>query len=86
MRCIVNHSILGFQSEGDCSYEEEVHVYLKKSVLIVPPGQVPMTGLLVTALHHVTELKGVPIPAINAIHAVAFLLEEIEECALHQTI
>ena len=38
------------------------------------------------ALHHVTELKGVPMPAINAICMVAFLLEEIEECALHQTI
>ena len=64
----------------------EAHVYLEKSLLIVPPGQVPMTGLLVTALHHVTELKGVLMPAINAIHAIAFLLKEIEECTLHQMI
>ena len=60
----------------------EVHVYLKKSLLIVPPGQVPMTGLLVMALHHVTELKGVPMPVINAICTVAFLLKEIEECGV----
>lgn len=64
----------------------EARVYLEKSLLIVPPGQVPTTGLLVTALHHVAELKGVSTPAINAICAVAFLLEEIEECALHQSI
>jgi len=34
--------------------------YLEKTLLIVYPGQISSPGLLSTALHHVTEYKGVP--------------------------
>jgi hypothetical protein len=64
----------------------EAHTYLERSLLIVPPGQPPTIGLLVTALHQVAAYKGVAVPATNAIRAIAFLLEELEEQALHQTI
>jgi len=64
----------------------EARNYLEQSLLIVPPGEVPTAGLLATALHQVAAYKGVSRPAVNAIRAVAFLLEEVEENALHQTV
>ena len=64
----------------------EARSYLEKTLLIVPPGEPTSIGLLTTALHHVTEYKGVPKTAIDAIRSIAFLLNELEENALHETV
>src|SRR6266700_8135691 len=65
---------------------KEARNYLEKTSLIVPPGQVISPGLLSTALHHITNYKGLPKQAINAIRSIAFLLEEIEENTLHEIV
>lgn len=64
----------------------EACAYLDQSLLTVPLGQDPTPGLLMMALQHILEYKSIPKQALNAIRAVAFLLEELEENALHQTI
>ena len=64
----------------------EARYYLEKTQLIVLPGQVPTLGLLTTEIHHVSSYKPMPRPAINALWAIAFLIEELEEMALNQTV
>ena len=64
----------------------EAHSYLEKTLLIVPPGQEPTLGLLSTAIHQVTEYKGVPLLAINALRSIALLLNELEENTLHEAV
>ena len=54
--------------------------------LVVPPGQKISLTTLATALHHVTNYKGLSKPAINIICAVAFLMEELEKDNLQETI
>jgi hypothetical protein len=63
----------------------EARFYLEKTQLIVPPGQEPTLGLLTTAIHHVLNYK-LPKPATNALRAIALLMNELEETALHQTV
>ena len=63
----------------------EARFYLEKTQLIVPPGQEPTIGLLATAIHHVINYK-LPKPATNALRAIAFLMNELEETAIHQTV
>src|SRR6202046_3177317 len=64
----------------------EARIYLEKTELIVPPGQPISPGTLSTAIHHVTNYKGLPKPAINALRAIAFLMDELEENAIHEVI
>ena len=64
----------------------EAHFYLEKTQLIVLPGQEPTIGLLTTAIHHVTEYKGVSHQAVNALRSIAFLLNKIKENAIHETV
>ncbi|KAF8964627.1 hypothetical protein BDZ97DRAFT_1626166, partial [Flammula alnicola] len=59
---------------------------LEKLELIVPPGLDMTHDLLSTALHHILAIKAVPKQAKNAIRAVVFLLEEMEENTLHETV
>ena len=60
--------------------------YLEKTQLIVLPGQEPTIGLLTMVIHHVTEYKGVLHQAINALQSIAFLLNEIKENTIHETV
>ena len=64
----------------------EACFYLEKTQLIVLPGQEPTIGLLTMAIHYVMEYKGVSHQAINALRSIAFLLNEIEENAIHETV
>ena len=64
---------------------EALH-YLEKTQLVVPLGQVPTLGLLMTALHHVCTYQGMPKPAINALQVVAFFMNKLEDSALHQVV
>ena len=82
---LTQKSVLDEEAQ-DIQNSTKVHNYLKQCLLIVPPGEVLTAGLLATALHQVAAYKGVSRPATNAIRAVAFLLEELEENALHQTV
>ena len=64
----------------------EARSYLEKTLLIVPQGQEPTLGLLSTAIHQVTEYRGVPMQATNALRSIAFLLNELEENTLHEAV
>jgi hypothetical protein len=53
--------------------------FLEKHLLLWPAGEPATHTSLATCLYQVLAMTGVPKLAINAIRAVAFLLEEIEE-------
>jgi hypothetical protein len=60
--------------------------FLKKHVLLCPPGEPTTNGALSICLHQIPALSGLPKQAINSIRATAFLLEQIEEEAINETI
>src|ERR1700735_4381487 len=64
----------------------EARIHLEKTELIVPPGQSISPGTLSTAIHHITNYKGLPRTAINALRSVAFLLDELEENSLREIV
>jgi len=78
MQCLSQKTVI-IESLEEIQNSQEAHHYLEKMSLIVPPGQPLSPGLLMTALHHFTEYKNIPKQVINAIHSIAFLLEELEE-------
>ena len=82
---LTQKSVLNEEAQ-DIQNSTEACNCLKQCLLIVPPGEVPTAGLLATALHQVAAYKGVLRPATNAIRAMAFLLKELEENTLHQTV
>jgi hypothetical protein len=60
--------------------------FLEKHSLLCPPGE-PTTHLsLSTCLHQISMMSGVPKQAINAVRSVAFLLEEMEDLQINETI
>ena len=60
--------------------------FLEKYTLLCPPGEPMSNGSLAYCLHQISAMSGVPKQAINAIRASAFLLEELEETAINETI
>ena len=60
--------------------------FLEKYTLLCPPGEPTSNGSLAYCLHQISAMSGVPKQAINAIWASAFLLEELEETAINETI
>ena len=62
------------------------HKYLKKCSLLCPPGEPPSHLLLSTCLHQISALPGAQKPIINTIRAVAFMLEELEDLQINQTL
>ena len=60
--------------------------FLEKYTLLCPPGEPMSNRSLAYCLHQISAMSGVPKQAINAIRASAFLLEELEETAINETI
>jgi hypothetical protein len=60
--------------------------FLEKHVLLCPPGEPTTNGVLSYCLHQISVLAGLPKQALNAIRATAFLLEEVEEEAINETV
>ena len=60
--------------------------YLEKHSLLCPPGKPPSHFLLSTCLHQISALLGAQKPIINTIRAVAFMLEELEDLQINQTL
>jgi hypothetical protein len=57
--------------------------FLEKHLLLWPPGEPATHTSLATCLYQVSALAGVHKTAINAIRAVAFLLEEMEDTQIN---
>ena len=60
--------------------------FLEKHSLLCPPGEPPSHETISTCLHQISAMAGLNKQAINAIRATAFLLEEIEENSIHETV
>ena len=60
--------------------------FLEKHSLLCPPGQSVTHSSLSICLHQISALQAMPKQAVNAIRAVAFLLEEMENTQIHDTI
>ena len=60
--------------------------FLEKHILLCPPGEPTTHDSLSTCLHQISALPGLPKQALNAVRSVAFLLEELEENTVNETI
>jgi len=64
----------------------EGRAYLEEHLLLCPQGEPVTVASLVMCLHQVSNIKGIDRQVANAIHAVTFLAEEMEEVMLNETI
>ena len=60
--------------------------YLEKHSVLCPPGELPTHMTLTTCLHQILAMAGLQKPVINAIHLVAFLLDEIEDTQISTSV
>ena len=81
-----NGNALIIEELQDIKDSIEGRKYLEKHLLLCPPGEPATHTSLATCLHQITAMVGIHKPAINAIHAVAFLIEELEDTEINMTI
>ena len=60
--------------------------FLEKYSLLCPAGEPASNGSIAYCLHQISVMAGLPKQAVNAVRASAFLLEEIEDLAINETI
>ena len=60
--------------------------FLEKHMLLCPPGEPATNAAISYCLHQISGMAGVPKQTVNAIRATAFLLEEMEEMAINETV
>ena len=54
--------------------------------MLCPPGEPPSHTALSICLHQISAMAGLHKPAINAIRSVAFLLDEMEDTQINETV
>lgn len=64
----------------------ESRKYLEKYSYLCPPGEPTSNAALAYCLHQISTLAGIPKHAVNAIRSAAFLLEDLQEIAINETI
>jgi hypothetical protein len=74
------------ECQHDTNNATEGRNFLEKHLLLCPAGEPVTHGSLATCLHQVSSMAGVTRPVVNAIRAVAFLLGEMEEIQINDTI
>jgi formate dehydrogenase maturation protein FdhE len=70
----------------DIKNTHEGRKFLEKFSLLSPPGELASNSAISICLHQISALAGLSKQVINAIRAAAFLLEEIEEQAINETV
>jgi hypothetical protein len=60
--------------------------FLEKHLLLCPPGEPPSHTSLATCLYQVSAMAGVTKTTVNAIRAVALLLEEMEDTQINTSV
>jgi hypothetical protein len=60
--------------------------FLEKHYLLCPPGEPPTHSLFSSCLHQISALARVSKQAVNAIRSVAFLLEEMEDSQINNSL
>ena len=70
----------------DVKSSEDGRKYLEKHLLLCPPGEPATHTSLATCLHQISAMSGLQKPVTNAIRSVAFLLDELEESHINETV
>jgi hypothetical protein len=70
----------------DIKDSQDARKYLEKFSLLCPPGEPASNGALSICLHQIATMKGIPKQALNAVRAMAFLLERLEEEAINEKV
>lgn len=60
--------------------------FLEKHSLLCPPGEPVTNEAISICLHQISAMSGIPKQTVNAIRSAAFLLEEIGENTLNETV
>ena len=81
-----NNSITTPDELQDIKNAHDGRKFLEKYSLLCPPGEPASNAALSVCLHQISLLAGAPKQVVNAIRATAFLLEELEEIAINETI
>ena len=81
-----NGSISIPEEYQDIKNLHEGRKFLEKHMLLCPPGELATNTAISYCLHQISGMAGVPKQVVNAIRATAFLLEEIEEMAVNETV
>ena len=60
--------------------------FLERNLLLCPAGEPPTITSLSYCLHQVSEMKNIKPPIANAVRAVAYMMEEMEENAVNELV
>ena len=81
-----NGSISIPEEYQDIKNSQEGRKFLEKHMLLCPPGEPATNTAISYCLHQISGMARVPKQVVNAVRATAFLLEEIEEMAVNETV
>jgi hypothetical protein len=79
-------SIMTLEEDQDIQNIKDGRKFLEKHSLLCPPGEPASNGALAVCLHQISAMAGMPKQVLNAIRAMAFLLEEVEEEATNEIV
>ena len=71
------------EARHDINDAKEGRKFLEKHLLLCPAGEPPTHTSMATCLYQVAAMSGITKPIRNAIRAVAFLLEDMEETQIN---
>jgi hypothetical protein len=74
------------EEQQDVKDSQDGRKYLEKHSLLCPPGEPATHASISTCLHQISIMSGVPKQAINAIRSVAFMLDEMEDTQVHESL
>lgn len=74
------------EDQEDIKDATEGRKFLEKHLLLCPPGEPINNTVMSTCLHQISRISGVPKQAVNAIRALAYLTEEMEEITINEIV
>lgn len=74
------------EERQDIKDSQEGRKFLEKHLLLWPEGEPATHASLATCLHQVSAMAGIHKTVINAIRAVAFMLDEMEDTQIHLSV
>ena len=74
------------EDQHDIKGPLEGRKYLETRLLLCPPGEPPTHTSLATCLYQVSAIPGISKPVVNAIRSVAFMLEEMEDTQINESV
>ena len=74
------------EEQQDIKDSQDGRKFLEKHLLLCPPGEPATHTSISTCLHQISEMSGVPKQALNAIRSVAYMIEEMEDTQIHESL